>query len=137
VVNPEVIRRRLSQLDEYVSIVRRLGAYSLQEFLDDPEHYGSAERFLQLAIETTIDVGNHLIAESGWGPVDRYAEIPAILAQRGCVTPELRDKWIRMIGFRNILVHDYLDVDRTQVFRILHDGLADLEALRVALAAFL
>ncbi|MFQ3682939.1 HepT-like ribonuclease domain-containing protein [Roseiflexus sp.] len=42
-----------------------------------------------------------------------------------------------MIGFRNILVHDYLKIDRTIVFRVLQDNLGDLEALRRVFAQFL
>lgn len=30
-------------------------------FTGDPRNYGSAERFLQLAIETTLNIGNHII----------------------------------------------------------------------------
>ena len=43
---PEVIRKRLITLDEYLGILRSLQRYSREEFLSGPEHYGSAERFL-------------------------------------------------------------------------------------------
>ena len=49
--NAEIIRKRLDALERYIAILRRLGRYTLQEFVDDPEHYGSAERFLQLSVE--------------------------------------------------------------------------------------
>ena len=42
-----------------------------------------------------------------------------------------------MIGFRNILVHDYLDVDRKIVHNVLQNGLADLEELKKSFAEFL
>lgn len=42
-----------------------------------------------------------------------------------------------MIGFRNILVHNYLDVDRDIVFDILQNDLDDLRALRDVFAHFL
>jgi hypothetical protein len=45
---PELIRRRLQKLDEYLAILRKLRRYNLEEFVSDPEHYGSAERFMQL-----------------------------------------------------------------------------------------
>ncbi|MHC1745517.1 MAG: DUF86 domain-containing protein, partial [Syntrophobacteraceae bacterium] len=55
----EVLRRRLDRLDEYLSILKALRRYSLPEFLENPERYGSAERFLQLCIEAVTDIGNH------------------------------------------------------------------------------
>ena len=44
--NPEVIRRRLQKVDEYLGILVGLRRYDLNEFLSSPERYGSAERFL-------------------------------------------------------------------------------------------
>ena len=133
----EVIRRRLQKLDEYLGILRGLQRYSVEAFIGNPEHYGSAERFLQLAIETLTDMGNHVIAELGLGTVDSYRDIPEILAKHGHIDHAARDRWIEMIGFRNILVHDYLDVDREIVYRALQQDLEDIEVLRRAFAKFL
>ena len=66
-VRPDVIRKRLEKLDEYLAILRQLQKYSYDEFVSNPERYGSAERFLQLAIESINDLGNHVVAESGLG----------------------------------------------------------------------
>lgn len=41
----EVVFRRLKAIDEYLKTLRKLQNYSLQEFLAEPERYGSAERF--------------------------------------------------------------------------------------------
>ncbi|WP_448593653.1 type VII toxin-antitoxin system HepT family RNase toxin [Thermoflexus hugenholtzii] len=136
-VRPEVLQRRLRKLDEYLEILRRLRRYHFEEFIQDPERYGSAERFLQLAIEALLDMGNHIIADLGLGEVRWYSDIPAILAERAGLEPELKEKWIRMIGFRNILVHEYMEVDRRIVYEILQTGLEDLERLRRFFAAFL
>ena len=58
-VRAEVIRKRLNKLDEYLGILRGLQKYGFEEFISDPEHYGSTERFLQLGIEAVTDMGNH------------------------------------------------------------------------------
>jgi uncharacterized protein YutE (UPF0331/DUF86 family) len=52
-------------------------------------------------------------------------------------TLEIRENWIRMIGFRNVLVHDYLDVDRKLVYEVMQERLGDFEALRRVFAALL
>jgi len=136
-VRVEVIRKRIEKLDEYIEILRGLQKYSLQEFLENPEHYGSVERFLQLAIETTTDIGNHIISSLGLGEVNWYSDIAAIIEEKGYINIELRERWIKMIGFRNILVHDYLEVDRKIVFDVLQNRLQDLEDLKKAFAKFL
>lgn len=136
-VRAEVIRKRLQKLDEYLAILRGMKSYSLEEFLDDPEHYGSAERFLHLAIEVTIDIGNHIVADLGLGQVNWYSDIAYILEEKKFISEDLREKWIRMVGFRNILVHDYLEVDRSIVYDVLKNHLQDLDELQKVFAAFL
>lgn len=136
-VKPDVIKKRINSLEEYLEILRGLQKYSLEEFLSNPEHYGSAERFLQLAIETTTDIGNHIISSLKLGEVNWYSDVAILLEEKKYITPGLREKWIRMIGFRNILVHDYLDVDRKIVHHVLQNGLDDLEELKKSFAEFL
>ena len=136
-VRPEVILRRLVKLDEYLEILEGLQRYDLDAFVKDPERYGSAERFLQLAIETSLDIGSHVIAELRLGTVDSYRDIPTILAEHNYLDSELRERWIQMIGFRNVLVHDYVDLDREIVYRVLQQDLDDIAALRRVFAQFL
>lgn len=136
-IRSEVIRRRLQKLDEYLKILRGLQRYNLEAFVEEPEHYGSAERFLQLAIETLTDMGNHVIAGLKLGQVESYRDIPFMLAEHSYIDDALKEKWIQMIGFRNILVHDYLDLDREIVYQVLQQDLEDIAALRRSFAQFL
>ena len=136
-LRPEVIRRRLQKVDEYLTILDELHRYDLNEFLASPERYGSTERFLQLAIEALLDVGSHVIAELGLGTIETYSDVPRIFTENKYLGPELAGRWTRMIGFRNILVHEYLDIDRGVVYQVLQHQLGDLRALKQALAQFL
>jgi uncharacterized protein YutE (UPF0331/DUF86 family) len=137
VVKSEVIRKRLNKLDEYLSHLRNLQRYDLEEFTREPERYGSAERFLQLAIECINDIGNHIIADEHLGIVNWYSDIPAILADKGHIESELSEKWLQMIGFRNILVHEYLEIDRRIVYEVLQNHIVDLMEIRKTFAKFL
>jgi uncharacterized protein YutE (UPF0331/DUF86 family) len=137
VVRVEVIRKRLNKLDEYLGILRGLQRYNFEEFIGDPEHYGSAERFLQLGIEAITDIGSHVIADLALGTVNWYSDIPTILAEKEYISADLKEKWIQMIGFRNVLVHDYADIDHRIVYEALQRRLEDLEALERVFAQFL
>ena len=136
-VRPEVIRKRLNKLDEYLGILTGLQRYTLEELMKDPEHYGSTERFLQLAIEAANDMANHVISEMELGIVNWYSDIPQLMAEKEYISDDLKERWIRMIGFRNTLVHEYIDIDRRIVFDILHNNLKDLEELKKVFAQFL
>ncbi len=136
-VRPEVIRRRLERFGEYLTILERYQRYDLETFLSDPEHYGSAERFLQLAIETSLDMGSHIIAEENLGAVEQSRDIPRRFREHGRISEDLEQRWIRMIGFRNILVHEYLEVDRAIVHDVVCNRLVDLSELKQVFAGFL
>lgn len=136
-VRAEVIRKRLAKLDEYLEVLRTQQRYSYEELAADPERYGSAERFLQLAVEVLTDLGGHVVADEGLGVVDWHSDIPAALCEHGYIGAGLRERWVRMIGFRNVLVHAYLDIDLRIVYDVLQNGLTDLEALRQVFARML
>ncbi|HDZ85389.1 MAG TPA: DUF86 domain-containing protein [Candidatus Moranbacteria bacterium] len=136
-VKAEVIRRRLAKLDEYLRILQKMKKHSFDEFTTKPEIYGSGERFLQLAIEATLDIGNRLIADLNLGEVNWYRDIPILMEKSGYVDSQLKEQWIRMIGFRNTLVHDYLEIDRKIVYTILQNNLDDIVKLKKIFAQFL
>jgi len=90
-----------------------------------------------LAIGCLTDLGNHIIADLNLGEVSWYSDIPSILTKKGYLDSSLEKKWIRMIGFRNTLVHDYVDIDRTIVYDVLKNGLLDIESIKLIFAKFL
>ena len=53
-VRPEILRKRLNKLDEYLAILRKLRRYERDEFLSNAERYGSAERFLLSCNRLTV-----------------------------------------------------------------------------------
>lgn len=134
---PEVLRRRIANLEANLRVLRGLAAYTLDDFLASPERYGAAERFLQLAIEAINDMAAHLAADEDWGGFERTRDLVEIFYRRGLVDQELAERWQRMIGFRNLLVHEYLEIDRRRVYRVLQENLGDLEALSRVFVRFL
>jgi uncharacterized protein YutE (UPF0331/DUF86 family) len=128
-VNSEILRKRFNKLQEYINILDRLGRYNLEEFIAEPERYGSTERFLQLAIEAINDIGNHIVADLELGEVNWQSDIPRMLTQHGYLSEELEGRWIQMIGFRNVLVHEYLNIDRKLVYDVLKNGPSDFRNL--------
>lgn len=136
-VNVELLRKRLARLEEYLGILSHIGRYSFEEFMAEPERYGAAERFLQLSIESINDLGNHIVSDLKLGEVNWQSDIPQLLAKHGYLPNEMEHVWIRMIGFRNVLVHDYMDVDRRLVHEVLQNNLGDFRELIAVLSSWL
>lgn len=136
-VNPDVFHRRLTKLDEYLDVLEDAQRYTYREFADNPEHYGSVERFLHLAVEALTDMASHVVADEDLGSVDRARDLPSIFEEQGYVDGELAVTWKEMIGFRNVLVHEYVDIDRERVYDVLQNQLDDIRRLRRVFGHFL
>ncbi|MBI1953333.1 MAG: DUF86 domain-containing protein [Candidatus Omnitrophica bacterium] len=136
-VNPEIIVSRLSRLREYIGYLKRLRRLSYQKLANDPFLRASLERYLHLAIECCLDMGNHLIADRGLRKAEEYQEIFLILGEAKILPKPFAKRIAPMGGFRNILVHDYLRVDPRKVYAILRERLPDLERFARLMAKFL
>ncbi len=131
----DVFERRTRRFHEVLDILERLATTPWERFRSDPEKYGSAERFLQVAVEVLDDLGAHLVARTEAGAVSSYRDVPARLLAAGHIDDAQAATWRRIIGFRNVLVHDYLEVDRAIVLDVLQNRLDDLRDLHRALLA--
>jgi len=87
-----------------------------------------AERGLQILIEIIVDVANRLIAIKGWGPTASSADSIRLLALKKVVSSE--EPYLKMVRFRNFIVHDYDRVDNVIVYSILTKNLGDIRRFR-------
>lgn len=133
----QVVGARLAALEEHLRLLVEFGRLDLAAFIGDPRNYGSAERFLQLAIESVFDIGTHCIAALGLPRPDRYAQILPTLAEAGIIRRETARELFNLAGFRNLLVHDYTNVDRERVYAFLNSKLDGFRRFAADVAAFL
>ncbi len=136
-VNPEVVATRLTKLREYLGYLKILRRYPYQRLSRDPFLRGSVERYLHLAIECCLDLGNHLIADRELRRAEDYREVFLILGEAKILPRAFAKRIAPMGGFRNILVHDYLRVDPRKVYDALQERLPDSQRFARILAKYL
>jgi len=134
-LSDDVFERRTRRFRDVLAILEGIARTPWERFDAEPEKYGSAERFLQIAVEVLDDLGAHVVALADAGPVASYRDVPDRLLAAGHLDAEQAHTWRRAIGFRNVIVHDYLDVDRAIVYDILCHRLDDLRDLHRAILA--
>jgi uncharacterized protein YutE (UPF0331/DUF86 family) len=81
---------------------------------------------IQRACEQCIDLANHAIRALRLGLPKESRESFRLLAEGGIITPELAARMKRMVGFRNILVHEYQELDVGLLIDIIENRLDDL-----------
>jgi uncharacterized protein YutE (UPF0331/DUF86 family) len=78
------------------------------------------------AIEACVDVAQHICATQGWGPPADNGDAIRLLGDHGALAATLALSLRKAVGFRNVLVHDYIAVnDEIVVARL--DALDDLD----------
>lgn len=94
--------------------IERCVARAREEYMRDPQTFAgdftrqdAAILNIQRACEAALDMGQHLIRRERLGVPQSARDVFALLAQAGLIDPDLADVLKRMVGFRNIAVHDY------------------------------
>ena len=124
-VDADSVSSRLQRLDELLRELDDIRAGGRDAYMAEPRTRLAAERALQLAIQSCIDIGAHLISELGLKAPADYRGVFASLGPAG-LDPQLAERLAAAAGMRNILVHGYLDVDDALVW----DALTRLDDLR-------
>ena len=127
-VDRYVVQARVAKIREYVALLRKIrGMADEARFVRDPLVYGNAERYLQLAIQAVLDISNHIVADMNLNLPADNRELFSLLAKHKALPAPLAKRLTAMAGFRNILVHEYLEIDRRVVYQALGSNLGDFE----------
>ena len=137
IIDKERIEERLSKLKEYVLILKSYQQYSFEKFKKDVTLRGAVERYFQLAIECIIDIGEIIISNLGLRKPDDSRDVVDILGENKIIPDKFAYYFGPVTGFRNALVHDYLDIDYKQVYKHLQNDLGDFDKFAKYIAKFL
>lgn len=135
VVRAEVVRRKLRGIEETVGYLRSW-VVTLEALQRDRRLRWAVERGLHVAAEALFDTGTHILAAEFQESIDEYREIPTRLCTRGVISAATADRLKGLAGFRNVLVHDYAEVDLARVLAGM-ERLGDFDAFVADVEAFL
>jgi len=126
-VDTTVIITRFRKLDTYLRGLRQLQDVPRDEYLRDDNIQAIVERRLQLSIQVCMDVANYLIGQLGLAAPDAPENVFALLGREGVIDAGLAQRMAGMVRFRNILVHDYIEIDPGAVYQNLTAELDDFD----------
>ena len=135
-LDPEVIQRHISMLREVLANLRRHAGRSAQELRADADLRWTVERGLQLCVQNVLDIATHLAAAAGLDAPDYTTAIDR-LADLSVVPAAFAARLRPIAGFRNVLVHGYLQVDLGILERVLRDKLGEMEEFAICVEAYL
>lgn len=91
---------------------------------------------LQRAIQSSIDLAAHIVADEGLGVPSELRENFNLLSGKEILTADLTARLRKMVGFRNIAVHEYDTIDNDILKSILRHNLKDIEEFYVVILEY-
>ena len=133
----DTIARHVEQLRLYLERLAELQQYSREALKSDWHVQSMVERNLQLAIEAVVSIAEQVIAILSLPTPQSGREALSALADAAVLTRDLANALGQAVGFRNIIVHQYMDIDYDLVYEALQSDLGDLNAFLIAISVFL
>lgn len=133
----EVVRERLRKLRDVLRKLEEIATLSGEAFNADFRRQWVAERGLQIMAEAVLDIGNHLLV-AGLNVTPRdYEDVITQLGKHGVISAGLGARLRGLGGFRNILVHAYLDLDPQRVYQFATTRLDDFRDFALEIESWL
>lgn len=126
-VDKPLILRKIDRIETYLKQIRQKKDPGIESFKKDRDLQSIVLFNLIQSIQSCIDIGTHIISDSGWEAPGSQADIFEILAQKKVITKLLTGKMIKMIGFRNRIVHEYEKIDLKIVYEVWRKNIGDIE----------
>ena len=113
----QTIERCLKRINEEVAAAENLSA--------ELSRQDAIVLNLQRACEAAIDMAAHLVRVKKLGVANTNKEFFGLLLEAGLIDSGTADAMKKMVGFRNIAIHDYTKINFDILLSILDKHLAD------------
>lgn len=103
----DVLLNKAATIERCVARAREEYAAAGADFAINFSRQDAAVLNIQRACEAALDIGHHLIRRHRLGLPQSARSVFDLLAQAGWIEAALAESLKKMVGFRNIAVHDY------------------------------
>ena len=126
-VDKSLVLRKIERIDAYLKQVRQKRDPGFEAFRKDIDLQSIVLFNLIQSIQASVDIGAHIISDSEWGVPGSQSDIFEILAQNKIISKQLSQGMIKMVGFRNRIVHEYEEIDLRIVYDVWQKNSRDIE----------
>jgi uncharacterized protein YutE (UPF0331/DUF86 family) len=121
----DILLNKASTIERCVARIREEYDKDPATFADDFTRQDAAVLNLLRACETCIDIGQILVRRHRLGLPQSSRDVFRLLGKAGLIPPDLASALQRMVGFRNIAVHDYAAVEIPILVQVIEKHLSD------------
>ncbi|HDZ56534.1 MAG TPA: DUF86 domain-containing protein [Pseudomonas xinjiangensis] len=121
----DVLINKAATIERCIARAREEYAKGAETFLTDHTRQDAAILNIQRACEAALDMGQHLIRRDRLGVPQSARDVFTLLAEASWIDVQLAERLQKMVGFRNIAVHDYQALQLPIVVAIITGHLED------------
>ena len=125
-LDKNVFVTRIEQIDKHLDKISTYKKLSYENFLEDTNAQDIVEYNLFQIVNHLINIVQHTVVEEDYGLPQSAYEASQILCQKGILDEDDLEIIKKMIGFRNIVGHDYISINKEVVYFILTKGTEDI-----------
>jgi len=127
-LDPEEIAQKLSRMVDRIDRLKQFEELTLEEYLQDDLKQAAIERLLETIIDAALRINKTLLKRgAGITPTGSESfknfESFTLMGENGFIATELANQLAPSGSFRNVLAHEYDDIDPTQVYNSLQKTL--------------
>jgi uncharacterized protein YutE (UPF0331/DUF86 family) len=128
-VDQKVIVSRIEQIAKHLQKLAPYVKLSRERFLRDSLAQDVVEYNLFQIVNHLIDVIQHIVVDENYGLPQTAYEAAQILADKRFFSGKDLEIIKKMIGFRNVIGHDYVHINKDVVYSILSRGREDIKRI--------
>ena len=126
-VDKDVILAKSGAVKKHIKRIKNVPCKNFAALQNNSDHQDIILFNIQLAIQNCIDIAAHIISDEDMGIPGSTNEMFYILEENGYLTRDITEKMVRAVGFRNLIVHEYVNLELKRVYEILKKDINDLE----------
>jgi len=126
-MDKEVLEAKIAALIRCIHRVKSQEILSLEDLEKNIDKQDIIILNLQRAVQICVDIGNHILLDYETETPSTMAETFRMLAKNKLIPQSVADNLSRAVGFRNIAVHQYENLDCKIIYAIITSHLNDFK----------
>lgn len=120
-IDKDRVREGLATLEEQLKILKGKRKAELKEYKTNKDLQSIVERRLYNTIQSCIDLAMHIASEKDGRKPESYSDVFIVLSEMDLINTDLSKRMAEEAGFRNVLAHEYAEIQNEEVYKHLQN----------------
>ena len=125
-VDERILKKKIIQINSSLQMITKYLDLSYDEYLSDNIAQNIVEYNLFIIINQIIDIANHIVVDNEYGTIETMSDGFILLNKNGFISKKDMDIYIKMVGFRNVIAHQYIDLNKAIAYDVMKNRLKDI-----------